>query len=89
MKTILLVIAAFVSIHAQAGISRADAMKVYAFQFSKLDGEGFEFQSQASTPTEAFERAAQACFDHFKQGRHVSMERGQDIIDVCVNPRSI
>jgi hypothetical protein len=88
MKTILLSLALISSFQAQAGISAADTMKVYSFKFSKFQGEVFEYQSQAGTQTEAFERAAQACFDHFKNGRRISMDYGQDIIDICVNPRS-
>ena len=73
---------------AQAWLSPTEPAKAYAFKFPKFDGEVYEYETKADSQKEAFERAAQACFDHFKAGRHVSMDYGQDIIDVCVNPRN-
>ena len=65
-----------------------EATKNYNFHFAKFEGESLEYQIQADSPVEAYERAAQACFQHFKAGRHISIEYGQDIIDICANPRS-
>ena len=77
-----------ISFRAQSMVSYSDSLKPYSFKFSQFQGEVYEYETKASSQTEAFEHAAQACFDHFKAGRHVSMDFGQDIIDVCVNPRS-
>ena len=88
MKKLITVILLF-SFHANAWLGTTDATKSFSFKFSKFQGEIYQYETKASSPNEAFERAAQACFEHYKGGRHISMEYGQDIIDVCVNPRSI
>ena len=49
----------------------------------------FEFSSTAPTYEEAFEKAAQACYRHFRDGKRLTEDRGLDIIDVCANPRSL
>lgn len=47
----------------------------------------FEYQTQASNYEEAYKKAAQACFTHFKAGRKLSEDEGLSIIDTCANPR--
>jgi len=47
----------------------------------------FEFRTHASNYEEAFKKAAQACFTHFKAGRQLSEDEGLSIIDSCANPR--
>lgn len=66
----------------------APAQKDYAFKF-KMKAGTFEYSRKAPSYEEAYESAAQACFKHFKGGRHISEDQGLDIIDVCANPRAI
>ncbi len=54
-----------------------------------MNSETYEYSLNASSYEEAFDKAAQSCFRHFKQGRRVSQDQGLDIIDVCANPRSL
>ena len=61
--------------------------QVYHFDFRPFHGETYSFETKNSDHDEAYRKAADACFNHFKQGRHISMEEGQDIIDICVNPK--
>jgi hypothetical protein len=61
--------------------------QLFQFKF-RMKGELYEYSQKSSTYEEAYERAAKACFQHFKAGRHVSEDQGLDIIDVCANPRS-
>jgi len=49
----------------------------------------FEYSSTAPSYNEAYERAAKACYSHFKDGKPLNEDKGLDIIDVCANPRSI
>ena len=65
----------------------AKAEQLYHFDFKPLHGDSYSFETQSRDHDEAFKKAAEACFNHFKQGRHVSMDEGQDIIDICVNPK--
>lgn len=68
----------------------------FAFVF-RLDSEAkaklpkarspYTYRTQASTYEEAFKKAAQACFDHFKAGERLSEEVGLSVIDACANPR--
>lgn len=62
--------------------------KQYTFNFKMKDGS-FKYEGTAPSYEEAFEVAAQACFKYFKAGRHVSEDRGLDIIDACANPKSL
>lgn len=89
MKFIKIVILGlFLANTSHASLFTSDA-KPYSFKFTKFQGEVYEYEVKAESKDEAFEKAATACFNHFKQGRRISMDFGQDIIDVCVNPRSI
>ena len=67
--------------------SHLESEKPYNFKF-RMQGQVFEYQQVAASYEEAYERAAKACYKHFKGGRHLSEDRGLDIIDVCANPRS-
>lgn len=69
-------------------VSTPTIEKEYAFKF-KFEQEIYEYSTKSPSYEEAYEKAAQACFKHYKQGRRVSMDRGMDIIDVCANPRSM
>ena len=61
--------------------------KPYDFKF-KMKSEVYEYSTAADSYESAFEKAAQACFNHFKGGRRVSQDVGLDIIDVCANPKN-
>lgn len=61
--------------------------KEYTFKFN-LAGESLEIKRTALSYEEAFEQAAQQCFNHYKGAGSVSENRGLDIIDVCANPRT-
>ena len=61
--------------------------QVFKFEYKPLHGDTFTYETTSGDHDEAFKKAADACFNHFKQGRHVSMDEGQDIIDICVNPK--
>jgi hypothetical protein len=69
-------------------ISKEETKKVYGFKFS-LKGASFEYKQSSASFEEAFERAAQACYTHFKDGKRLTEDAGLDIIDVCANPRSL
>lgn len=70
-----------------AWVEKAPQQKSYDFKY-KLKNDTFSYTRTAASYEEAFENAAQACFNHYKGGRHVSENEGLDIIDVCANPRS-
>lgn len=68
------------------------AEKAHKFVYrmkSTQNVEVFEFSSTAPSYEDAFERAADACFKHFKNGKKLTEDSGLDIIDVCANPRSL
>lgn len=71
-----------------AWVSTGAKDKSYSFRFN-LKGQILELSQKGESYNEAYEKAAQACFKYFKGGRHISQDRGLDIIDVCANPRSI
>lgn len=73
---------------AHAWLSVDDPGKSYSFKF-RMENETYEYQQKASSYEDAFAKAAEACFKHFKQGRRLSEDRGIAIIDVCANPRTI
>jgi len=79
----------FTSAQAMAWVATPTEEKPYAFKFNKFEGENYQYETKAGDQETAFRRAADACFNHYKQGRHISMDYGQDIIDVCVNPKTI
>jgi hypothetical protein len=70
-----------------AWIEKSPQLKSYDFKF-KLKSDTFTFTRTSASYEEAYETAAQACFKHYKGGRHVTEDEGLDIIDVCANPRS-
>lgn len=77
------------SLSASAAIqSGTGEPKLHQFKF-RMKGETFEFSQKTVSYEEAFERAAKACYQHFKDGRRLTENEGLDIIDVCANPRSI
>lgn len=47
----------------------------------------YKFRTQAASYDEAFKKAAQACYNHFKAGERLSEEAGLGVIDTCANPR--
>lgn len=85
-KIIILALFAFSS-SSFAWISKENSLKEYVFKF-KLAGQSFEIKNSAASYEEAFEVAAQKCFNHYKGQGKISENKGLDIIDVCANPRS-
>ncbi|MEZ0392413.1 MAG: hypothetical protein ACAH59_09370 [Pseudobdellovibrionaceae bacterium] len=75
------------SIQAKAWVSHDASEKLYSFKY-RMQNETFEVSQKSGSYEEAFERAAKACYRHFKAGRRLSEDRGLDIIDVCANPRT-
>lgn len=84
---IAMVMASFYPSFAKAYVSTEPMTKLYSFKF-KMSQETFEYTQKSPSYEEAFEKAAQACFSHFKNGRRISEDLGLDIIDACANPRS-
>lgn len=86
-KTLIMTLLLAISSVGHAWIEKAPQQKSYDFKF-KLKSDSFSYTRTAANYEEAYEAAAQACFKHYKGGRHVSEDEGLDIIDVCANPRS-
>jgi len=86
-KTLVLTLLMAITSTSFGWIEKAPQQKAYDFKF-KLKAETYTYTRTAANYEEAYESAAQACFKHFKGGRHVSEDEGLDIIDVCANPRS-
>lgn len=87
MKNLILIALTVFSFSANAWVSSEPIQKPYSFKFKMLK-ETFEYSQKAPSYEEAFEKAAQACYRHFKAGQRLTEDRGLDIIDVCANPRS-
>jgi hypothetical protein len=87
-KHILFGLISVISSMSLAWSETTPAQKEYNFKFKMKIGT-FEYTRKAPTYEEAYEAAAQACFKHFKGGRHISEDQGLDIIDTCANPRTI
>ena len=75
------------SLQSKAWISKEETTKLYNFKF-KLASETYEYTQKSASYEEAFGKAAQACYRHYKAGQRLTEDRGLDIIDVCANPRS-
>lgn len=89
-KAFLTILLAFTTLFTStsfAWIEKAPQQKSYSFKF-KLKSDNFDYSRTAASYEEAYEAAAQACFNHFKGQGRLSEEKGLDIIDVCANPRS-
>ncbi len=86
--SVFLILYALAMTPSSASVNTNEALESYVFRFKPFQGEIFAYEIKSPSSIEAFEKAAQACFDHFKAGRHIKMEYAQDIIDVCVNPHS-
>lgn len=87
MKTFIVIALLAFTCSSFAWTSKEAPTKDYLFKYS-LAGKTFEVRSPAGTYEEAFEKAAQKCFNYYKGSGKVSENRGLDIIDVCANPRS-
>lgn len=84
---LVIVLVMGLSLQAQAWVSNDPSQKVYNFKF-KMQNETYEYSQKSASYEEAFEKAAKACYRHFKGGRRLSEDRGLDIIDACANPRT-
>jgi len=84
-----LIAASFIlgSLQSKAWISKEETTKLYHFKF-KMANESYEYSQKSASYDEAYKRAAQNCYTHFKAGQRLTEDRGLDIIDVCANPRS-
>lgn len=90
-QLILILMLAISSTQALAWKETAPTQKEYAFKFDpehKLSKETFELKKSAPSYEDAFDSAAQQCFQHYKGQGKITEDRGLDIIDVCANPRS-
>lgn len=87
MKTFIMITLLAFSCSSFAWTSKEAPTKEYLFKYN-LSGETLEIRNPAGSYEEAFEKAAQQCFNHYKGRGKVSENRGLDIIDVCANPRS-
>ncbi len=87
MKFMSFLFAIGLSLQASAWISTNQSEQTYNFKF-RMKSEIFEVKQSSGSYEEAFEKAAQSCFQHFKGNRRVSEDQGLDIIDVCANPRT-
>ncbi|MBX2996044.1 MAG: hypothetical protein KF681_14555 [Bdellovibrionaceae bacterium] len=95
MKTALFLLIALVSFQASAWVSTPTIEKQHKFVY-RMKSEVFEFASTSPSYEEAFDKAASACYRHFRDNTKarsgqakLSEDQGLDIIDVCANPRSI
>lgn len=61
--------------------------KEYTFKY-QMKGKSLELKKVANSYEDAFESAAQQCFNFYKGSEKVSEDKGLDIIDTCANPRS-
>ncbi|MBX2986430.1 MAG: hypothetical protein KF802_00905 [Bdellovibrionaceae bacterium] len=86
---ILLTISFGVASMTMASVDPAPPVQEFVFKF-RLKGETLEVRRPATNYEEAFDKAADVCFKHFKKslGGHLSEDQGLDVIDVCANPRS-
>ncbi len=75
-----------VTFNASAAVKNTEPQE-YKFKFN-LKGDIYQYQQKSNSYEEAFRKAAQACFNHYKSGKKLNEELGLDIIDVCANPRS-
>ncbi len=82
LSTLILALALLAS---EAHAIPKEQSNTFSFKF-KYKNEVFNTDYRASTWEEAFERAAKACFLHYKNNRSLSEEVGLDIIDTCANP---
>lgn len=87
MKLFLTIAILSFSCSSFAWISKESPGKEYTFKY-QLSGQTLEIKQAASSYEDAYDQAAQQCFNHYKGQGRVSEERGLDIIDVCANPRS-
>jgi hypothetical protein len=63
----------------------------FSFKY-QLKENTFDIKIQASNKSEAFEMAAQECFNHLTGARglnkvKISEEKALDIVDTCANPK--
>lgn len=87
MKHLIFAILMGTSLQASAWISQDPTEKVYSFKFT-LKGSIYKYEQKAPSYEDAFEKAAKACYRHFKAGQRLTEDQGLDIIDVCANPRT-
>jgi hypothetical protein len=70
-----------------AWVEKNPLQKEYVFKYN-LSGQTLEIKKPAQSYEDAFDAAAQTCFNFYKGNKKLTEERGLDIIDTCANPRS-
>lgn len=63
------------------------ASQKFDFKYS-FEGEKLAISQEAPDYYEALTIAAKNCFSHFKSKTKSNRQKGEDLIDVCANPRS-
>jgi hypothetical protein len=87
MKKFILIAVLALSCTSFAWVEKDPTEKVYTFKY-QLNGQTLELRKPAQSYEDAFQDAAQKCFNYYKGQGKLSEEKGLDIIDVCANPRS-
>lgn len=87
MKNIITIALLAFSSTSFAWTSKGIPQKEYTFKY-QLSGQTLEIKKAALSYEDAYDSAAQQCFNYYKGSGKLSEDRGLDIIDVCANPRS-
>lgn len=87
MKSVLTIAILAFSCQSFAWISKGLPNKEYTFKYN-LSGQTLEIKKAAASYEDAFDQAAQQCFNHYKGHGQIDEDKGLDIIDTCANPRS-
>jgi hypothetical protein len=86
----VMIFAAIISLNstASAVVSTEPVVQQYTFKFNYKEAS-FEIKNKSSSYEDAFDKAADLCFEHFKKSvPKMNEDIGLSIIDVCANPRS-
>lgn len=87
MKKFIFIAIMALSCTSFAWVETNPMQKEYVFKYN-LSGQTLEIRKPAQSYEDAFQDAAQKCFNFYKGKNRVSEDRGLDIIDVCANPRT-
>ena len=87
LKKIAVIAIIMTSATSWAWVSTPQYSSQYSFKFN-YKGQIFTVEKSASSYEEAFDVAAQKCFQNFKGKTQLSEDQGLDIIDACANPRT-
>lgn len=87
LKKLAIITIIMTSATSWAWVSTPQYSNQYSFKFN-YKGQVFTVEKSASSYEEAFDVAAQKCFQNFKGTAKISEDQGLDIIDACANPRT-